>query len=107
VEVERALAEECGDSVSEIAAVAFSNADGLSSIAVFAVPLPGCERTAAGRLRAEIESLPKLRRPREVHWLAELPRTDTGKLQRGLLRGYLEETGPTLSAGRSLAGARR
>ena len=85
--------------MADLAGVAFRNADGLASIAVFAVPAPGCERAAAARLRAGIEALPKLRRPREVCWLLELPRTDTGKLQRNVLRQrYLEATRPALPA---------
>src|SRR3990170_8303895 len=99
VDVERTLADACGDSVAEIAGVAFRNDDGLASIAVFAVPAPGRERAAAARLQAGIEALPKLRRPREVVWLLELPRTDTGKLRRNVLREqYLEARRSTLSA---------
>jgi len=99
VDVERTLADACGESVAELAGVVFRNDDGLASIAVFAVPAPGRERVAASRLRAGIEALPKLRRPREVVWLLELPRTDTGKLRRNLLREqYLEATQSTLPA---------
>ncbi len=99
IDVERALAAACGESLTELAALAFRNADGLASIAVFAVPAPGRERAAATRLRAGIEALPKLRRPREVVWLLELPRTDTGKLRRNLLREqYLEAMQSTLPA---------
>ena len=99
IDVERELSVACGESVTELAAVAFRNADGLTSIAVFAVPAPGRERAAATRLRAGIDALPKLRRPREVRWLTELPRTDTGKLRRNLLRdGYLAETRAGLPA---------
>jgi len=64
----------------------FANADGLTSIAVFAVPAPDRSNAAATQLEAGIEALPKLRRPREVHWLTELTRSDTGKLKRGVLR---------------------
>ena len=99
VDVERSLADACGESVAELAAVTFRNADGLASIAVFAVPVLGRERAAAARLRSGIEELPKLRRPRDVLWLLELPRTDTGKLQRNLLREqYLEAKQSTLPA---------
>jgi len=99
VDVEQALAASCGDSVAELAGVAFRNADGLGSIAVFAVPAPGREREAATRLQAGIEALPKLRRPRDLCWLLELPRTDTGKVQRNVLREqYLEATRSTSPA---------
>jgi acyl-coenzyme A synthetase/AMP-(fatty) acid ligase len=33
-----------------------------------------------------IDALPKLKRPREIRWVAELPKTATGKLQRRQLR---------------------
>jgi NADPH:quinone reductase-like Zn-dependent oxidoreductase len=52
VDVEQALIAACGDSVAELAGVAFRNDDGLGSIGVFAVPTPGCEQAAAARLRA-------------------------------------------------------
>ena len=99
VDIEQALADACGDSVAELAGVTFRNDDGLASIAVFAVPAPGRERAAAARLQAGIEALPKLRQPREIVWLLELPRTDTGKLQRNVLREqYLEATQCALAA---------
>jgi acyl-coenzyme A synthetase/AMP-(fatty) acid ligase len=85
-DVERALAVACGESVKELATLAVRNADGLASIAVFAVPASGDEQAASARLLAAIEALPKLKRPREVRWLDELPRTDTGKLRRRVLR---------------------
>lgn len=89
IEVEQALADGCGASVRELAAVGFRNPDGLSSIAVFAVASPGAEERARHALQQAIEALPKLKRPREVRWLGELPKTPTGKLQRQRLRAAL------------------
>jgi acyl-coenzyme A synthetase/AMP-(fatty) acid ligase len=98
IDVELALAGACGESVTELAAVAFTNADGLTSIALFAVATEGDKRAAHARLRHGIEALPKLRQPREVHWLTELPRTDTGKLRRNVLRErYLDKKAPALA----------
>jgi acyl-coenzyme A synthetase/AMP-(fatty) acid ligase len=92
IDVEQALIGACGESVAELAALPFTNNEGLTSIAIFAVHAPGLEKTAASLLQEGIEALPKFRRPREVRWLAELPRSDTGKLQRKVLRErYLEE----------------
>ena len=90
--MERTLARDCGESVKELAALAVRNADGLASIAVFAVAPPGGEQAASARLLAGIEALPKLKRPREVRWLDELPRTDTGKLKRRVLREQFDST---------------
>jgi acyl-coenzyme A synthetase/AMP-(fatty) acid ligase len=86
LEVEQALAAACGGYLQELAAVGFRNADGLSSIAVFAVAGAGQERAAASAMERGIDALPKLKRPREIRWVAELPKTATGKLQRRQLR---------------------
>ncbi|HET9042627.1 MAG TPA: AMP-binding protein [Burkholderiales bacterium] len=86
LEVEQALASACGASVLELAAVGFRNTDGLSSIAVFAVAAPDQEEVARRAVQDGIDALPKLKRPREVRWVDELPKTATGKLQRRRLR---------------------
>jgi acyl-coenzyme A synthetase/AMP-(fatty) acid ligase len=86
LEVEQALAGACGASVQELAAVGFRNPDGLSSVAVFAVAAPGREEVASGLLQKGIDALPKLKQPREIRWVSELPKTATGKLQRRRLR---------------------
>jgi acyl-coenzyme A synthetase/AMP-(fatty) acid ligase len=89
LEVEQTLAGACGAAVRELAAVGFRNPAGLSSIAVFAVAAPGEDERARGAMQAAIDTLPKLKRPREVRWLEELPKTPTGKLQRRQLRNAL------------------
>lgn len=89
LEVEQALAGGCGAAVREVAAVGFRNPDGLSSIAVFAVAAPEADERARLVMRQAIETLPKLKRPREVRWVDELPKTPTGKLQRRRLREAL------------------
>lgn len=94
-DVERALVLACGESVKELAALAVRNANGLVSIAVFAVAAPGEQQAASARLQAGIEALPSLKRPREVRWLDELPRTATGKLQRGVLRDQFDRAQAT------------
>jgi acyl-coenzyme A synthetase/AMP-(fatty) acid ligase len=89
LEVEQSLAGGCGAAVRELAAVGFRNPDGLSSIAVFAVAAPGEDASARRVMQQAIEALPKLKRPREVRWVDELPKTPTGKLQRRRLREAL------------------
>lgn len=81
-DVDAALLAACHDSLEELGSAPFVNDAGLTSIAVFAVAKPGSSELAASSLQAAIEALPKQRRPRETHWLGELPRTPTGKLQR-------------------------
>ena len=91
LQVEQALLGACGGSVEGLAAVGFDNAEGLSSIALFVVAAQGQETQARERIDAGIEALPKLKRPRLVQWVRELPLTATGKLQRRKLKQqYLE-----------------
>jgi acyl-coenzyme A synthetase/AMP-(fatty) acid ligase len=46
----------------------------------------GLETQASERVDAGIAALPKLKRPRLVKWVSELPLTATGKLQRRKLK---------------------
>jgi acyl-coenzyme A synthetase/AMP-(fatty) acid ligase len=84
--IEHALAEACGDSVEQVAAVGAPTPEGLISIAVLAVAAAGREDDARRRLAAGVERLPRYRRPSWVHWVSALPQTATGKLQRSRLR---------------------
>jgi benzoate-CoA ligase len=84
-DVDALLLAACGDSVEELGSVPFVNDEGLNSIAVFAVAKPSASEHAASELQAAIEALPKQRRPRQTYWVEVLPRTPTGKLQRGKL----------------------
>ena len=86
LQVEQALLGASAGSVESLAAVGFDNTDGLVSIALFAVAAQGQEAQARERLAAGIEALPKLKRPRLVKWVTELPLTATGKLQRRKLK---------------------
>lgn len=86
LDVEQALLAASGGCVQSLAAVGFENAEGLVSIALFAVAAPRQEEQARARLDAGIAALPKLKRPRLVKWVDELPLTATGKLQRRKLK---------------------
>ncbi|MBE0622637.1 MAG: AMP-binding protein [Burkholderiales bacterium] len=86
LDVEHALLGASGGCVDSLAAVGFDNAEGLVSIALFAVATRGQEAQARERLTAGIAALPKLKRPRLVKWVGELPLTATGKLQRRKLK---------------------
>ena len=93
LDVEQALLAASAGSVQGLAAIGFENAEGLASIALFVVPAQGQERQAQERLAAGIAALPKLKRPRAVKWVDELPLTATGKLQRRKLKDlYLKDT---------------
>ena len=89
LDVEQALLGASAGSVAGLAAVGFDNAEGLVSIALFAVAVRGQESQARERLAAGIAALPKLKRPRLVKWVEELPLTATGKLQRRKLKEEL------------------
>jgi len=89
LDVEQALLAASAGCVEGLAAVGFENAEGLVSIALFAVAAGGQETQARERLAAAIAALPKLKRPRLVKWMSELPLTATGKLQRRKLKEFL------------------
>jgi acyl-coenzyme A synthetase/AMP-(fatty) acid ligase len=86
LQVEQALSDASAGSVESLAAVGFDNAEGLVSIALFAVAAQGQEQQARVSIEAGIAALPKLKRPRLVKWVTELPLTATGKLQRRKLK---------------------
>ena len=86
LDVEQALLGASAGCVDGLAAVGFENAAGLVSIALFAVAASGQETQARERLAAAIAALPKLKQPRLVKWVSELPLTATGKLQRRRLK---------------------
>ena len=86
LQVEQTLLAASAGSVESLAAVGFDNAEGLVSIALFVIAAQGQESRARERIGAGIEALPKLKRPRLVRWVSELPLTATGKLQRRKLK---------------------
>lgn len=86
LEVEQSLLSCAAGSVQQLAAVGYTSAEGLGSIAVFAVAAAGQESEARARVEAGIATLPKIKRPRLVKWINEMPVTATGKLQRRKLK---------------------
>jgi acyl-coenzyme A synthetase/AMP-(fatty) acid ligase len=93
LDVEQALLAASAGCVEGLAAVGVDNAEGLASIALFAVAAHGREAQARERIDAGIAALPKLKRPRLVKWVSELPLSATGKLQRRKLKDlYLGTT---------------
>ncbi len=86
LEVEQSLLACVAGSVQQLAAVGYTGSDGLGSIALFAVAAAGREPEARQRLDAGIATLPKIKRPRLVKWIDEIPFTATGKLQRRKLK---------------------
>ena len=89
LDVEQAQLGASAGCVDGLAAVGFDNAEGLVSIALFAVAAPGQETQARERLAEGIAALPKLKRPRLIKWVSELPLTATGKLQRRKLKDQI------------------
>ena len=85
--VEQRLAPAVGETVQQLAAVGVPTEEGLTALALLAVAAPGQRAEAVRRLAAAVESLPRHRRPRWVHWVDALPMTATGKLQRAALKG--------------------
>jgi benzoate-CoA ligase family protein len=84
MEVEGRLLEH--PSVAECAVVGHHDADGLEEVVACVVPAPGAS-VAAGELIAFCrEGLASFKRPRAVVTVDGLPKTATGKIQRGVLR---------------------
>ena len=86
LEVEQALIASAAGSVQQLAAVGDTSRDGLGWIALFAVAAAGREFEAKARIEAGIAALPKIKQPRLVKWIDEMPVTATGKLQRRKLK---------------------
>jgi acyl-coenzyme A synthetase/AMP-(fatty) acid ligase len=86
LEIEQSLLASAAGSVQLLAAVGFTNSEGLNSVALFAVATANQEIEARARIEAGIAALPKIKRPRLVKWIAEMPFTATGKLQRRELK---------------------
>jgi benzoate-CoA ligase len=86
LEIEQALISCAAGSVQQLAAVGYTSSDGLGSIALFAVAAAGQEPEARARIEAGMDALPKIKRPRLVKWIDEMPVTATGKLQRRKLK---------------------
>jgi len=86
LEVEQSLISSAAGTVQQLAAVGYTNAEGLGSIALFVVAAAGREAEARARIEAGIAALPKIKRPRLVKWIDEMPVTATGKLQRRKLK---------------------
>ena len=81
VDLQQELSNELALEVQDLAVAALAGAEGLTGIAVFAVPRGGREAAARALLRERTENLPAHRRPRWEYWLPAMPRTATGKLQ--------------------------
>ncbi|NUR88700.1 MAG: benzoate-CoA ligase family protein [Nonomuraea sp.] len=84
MEVEARLLEH--PCVAEAAVVAHLDADGLERPVACVVPAPGREADAAELIEFCRDALAAFKRPREVLVLDELPKTVTGKVQRGVVR---------------------
>jgi acyl-coenzyme A synthetase/AMP-(fatty) acid ligase len=94
VEVENALVSH--DAVQECAVIGCDDAEGLSKPLAFVVVRPGASPGPA--LARELQDFVRARladykRPRWVEFIAELPKTATGKIQRFKLRELKRTSG--------------
>jgi benzoate-CoA ligase family protein len=86
-EIEEALV--AGDAALEAAVVPEPDADGTNVVSAYVVLRPGLagDQKMIDRLKAEAGAkLPRYKRPEQIYFLEELPRTVTGKVQRFKLR---------------------
>lgn len=100
-------AEEClleSPDVSEAAVVGVESEDGLTVPVAFVVPAEGADpETAPLSARTHLAGkLESYKHPREIHLLADLPRTHLGKVDRGALR---RSRGAAAGAGAHASGA--
>ena len=86
LELQQQLSSELAAEVQDLAVAALSGAEGLTGIAVFAVPPAGRREAARVLLQKRLDALPAHQRPRWEYWLDAMPRTATGKLQLARLK---------------------
>ncbi|HUE31207.1 MAG TPA: benzoate-CoA ligase family protein, partial [Verrucomicrobiae bacterium] len=87
LDVEGVVAAVAG--VRECAVVGCAGESGLMEVVACVVSLPGEEEAVGQRIEhACAERLPRFKRPKRVVFLASLPRTATGKVQRFVLREH-------------------
>ena len=84
-EVEEAVARH--PAVLEVAVIAEPDATGATIPAAYVILRPGMAAAEAEIMEQAAKTLPRFKQPKRVHFVAELPRTPTGKLQRFKLRG--------------------
>jgi acyl-coenzyme A synthetase/AMP-(fatty) acid ligase len=86
LELQRELGNDLSADVQDLAVIALVGDEGLTSVALFAVPRPGRESEARDRTQARLDLLPAYQRPRWRYWLDALPRTASGKLELARLK---------------------
>ena len=84
-EVEEAVARH--PAVLEVAVIAEPDERGATIPAAYVMLRPGSSATEKDILEEAVKTLPRFKQPKRVHFVAALPRTPTGKLQRFKLRG--------------------
>lgn len=91
IALEQALARRMQGKVRESCIVA-RGADSEETIELHLFVVPGSADAAAARKAAEeaVSGLPAFQRPQAIHLVADMPRTETGKLRRGVLGKMLE-----------------
>ena len=86
LELESQLTQQCRGDIRELAAAAVTGPEGLSAIALFAVAGKNGAAASQALLERAGARLPTYQRPRWLHWVEALPRTDSGKLARAALQ---------------------
>lgn len=87
IALEHLLAVRLQDGVRESCVVPRgSESEDTVALHLFVVPGEAGEAAARAAAAAAIADLPAYQRPSEIHVIAELPRTETGKLRRGALK---------------------
>ncbi len=104
-EVEATLVQH--PAVLEAAVIGLPDAEGLTKTKAYVVLKPGCQANDA-ELKAFVKDrLAPYKYPRVIEFIAELPKTATGKIQRFKLREQGSSAGPPKLARRPWGAARR
>ncbi|MBI1904632.1 MAG: AMP-binding protein [Rhodocyclales bacterium] len=86
VAIEQSLLETLQSSVRELCVVPLgTGSEHITSLQLFVVPARDDEPGVRSALEHAIAALPAFQRPSEIRFVAEFPRTETGKLRRGEL----------------------
>lgn len=83
-EVEEAVARH--PAVLEAAVIAEPDEHGATIPAAYVMLRPGCSATEKDILEEAASTLPRFKQPKRIHFMDQLPRTPTGKVQRFKLR---------------------
>lgn len=89
VALEHWLIDRLQSDIRELSIIPHDAGGGIFSLHLFAVSKTGRKDAAADLVKSVCDELPAFKRPAVTHILDELPRTETGKVRRGMLKSLM------------------